>query len=165
MTRGTLPFVRLPAGWIWTIASRPSTTGGGATQMRLHRCYISRTSPLPFLSGMADVEEYQHRARVRAHDGDLYATVTPTDPTYEACCRVRLDLGDVRWFLADGGDEPLAVARASQSGKTFDRLVDVTKQSGELLIHPYMAIDDVWELGAQLARATDASVAILPGPT
>ena len=126
--------------------------------------HLEDVSAIPFLSGIAGVEEYQHRARVRAYDGDLYATVTPPDPTYEAYCRDRLNLGDVRWFLADGENEPLGVARACQRGETFDRLVDATKQSRKLLIHPYMAIDDVWELGAHLAHAAGVPVAVLGPP-
>ena len=65
--------------------------------------HLEDVSAIPFLSGIAGVEEYQHRARVRAYDGDLYATVTPTDPAYEAYCRDWLNLGDVRWFRAEGG--------------------------------------------------------------
>ena len=126
--------------------------------------HLEDVSAIPFLSGIAGVEEYQHRARVRAYDGDMYATVTPTDPAYEAYCRDRLNLGDVRWFQAEGGNEPLAVARACQRGETFDRLVDATKHSRTLLIHPYMAIDDVWELGAHLAQGAGAPVAILGPP-
>ena len=41
--------------------------------------HLEDVSVIPLLSEVARVEEYQHLARVRAHDGDLYATVTPTD--------------------------------------------------------------------------------------
>ena len=42
--------------------------------------HLEDVSAIPFLSGIAGVEEYQHRTRVRVYDGDLYGTVTPTEP-------------------------------------------------------------------------------------
>ena len=38
---------------------------------------LDDVSGIPFLSDIAGVEEYQHRARLRARAGDLFAAVTP----------------------------------------------------------------------------------------
>ena len=127
--------------------------GNDQTRPVLH---LEDVSAIPFLSGIAGVEEYQHRARGRTQNGDLYATVTSADPVYEHYCRERLGFGDARWLAADRGDDPLAVARACQEAPTFERIVHVTRQSGGLAIHPYMAIDDVWNLATQVAAAADA---------
>ncbi len=45
--------------------------------------YLDDVSDIPFLVNIAGVEEYQHRARVRAGDGDLFAAVTPVVEGYE----------------------------------------------------------------------------------
>ena len=49
--------------------------------------YLEDVSGIPFVSIIAGVEEYQHRARVRAGDGDLFAAVTRVQDGYEAYCR------------------------------------------------------------------------------
>ena len=48
-------------------------------------------SAIPFLVDIDGVEEYQHRARIRAADDDMYATVTASAPRCEAYSRNRLD--------------------------------------------------------------------------
>ena len=126
--------------------------------------HLEDVSGIPFLSGIAGVEEYQHRARVRARTGDLYTTVTPVDPRYETYCRDRLDLGTVRWLRAERGDNALAVARSCNVGPTFERLVDAARHSGGLVIHPYMAIEDVWELADHVATIAGVDVTVLGPP-
>ena len=126
--------------------------------------HLEDVSAIPFLSGIDGVEEYQHRARVRARLGDAYATVTPADRAYEAYCRERLGLGEVQWLAAGAGDDPLAVARSCRTGATFDQLVDLTRRSGGLAIHPYMAIDDVWQLGERLAAAAGKPIEVIGSP-
>ena len=46
--------------------------------------HIDDFSGIPFLVDITGVEEYQHRARLRAVAGDLYAAVTEPTPGYEA---------------------------------------------------------------------------------
>ena len=126
--------------------------------------HLEDLSAIPFLSSIVWVEEYQHRARVQAQAGDLYATVTPVDPDYEAYCQNRLGLGEVQWFRAERGDDSLAVARSCTAGATFDRLADATRQSGGMVVHPYMSIEDVWELANQLASEAGVDVSVLGPP-
>ena len=128
--------------------------------------HLEDVSAIPFLSGIAGVEEYQHRARVRARTGDLYATVTASDPVYDAYCTDRLSLGRVTRLSARPGDAAsrLAVAEGCLAGSAFDRLSQVARRIGRLLIHPYMSIEPVWELARQLAERTRAAVTVIGSP-
>ena len=64
--------------------------------------YLDDVSEIPFLGKIIGVEEYQHRARLRAGDGDLYAAVTPPVEGYEEYCRDTLRMGSPR--ARDCGD-------------------------------------------------------------
>ena len=126
--------------------------------------HLEDVSAIPFLTAILGVEEYQHRARVRAADGDLYATVTPPDPDYETYCRQRLQLGDAGWLAVGGGDTPLAIARGCGADGVFDQLVAATRAAHGLTIHPYMSTEDVWTLAQRLATAARAPVSVLGPP-
>ena len=131
-----------------------------------HPCvlHVEDVSGIPFLEEIGGVAEYQHRARVRARTGDLYATVTPPDPDYETYCRTRLRLGNPRRLEVDGGESPLAIARGCCAAGVLDRLAAFARAAGGLTIHPYMAIDDVWRLAARVADAAGVPVAVLGPP-
>ncbi len=130
------------------------------------RCvlHLEDVSGIPFLNEIAGVEEYEHRARVRAGTGDLYATRTPPDPDYEAYCRTRLGLGPVHWIGADHGPAPLALARGCSAGAARGRLATFARDAGGLTIHPYLATDDVWTLAARVAADAAVPVAVLGPP-
>ena len=127
--------------------------------------HLEDVSAIPFLVDIAGVEEYQHRARMRAADGDLYATVTATDPGYESYCRDRLGLGVPTHLLVDprGDAGPLAVTRACMADAALSTLVDHTRHSG-LVLHPYMSIGDVWVLAAAIAAGADRAVTVIGAP-
>ena len=57
--------------------------GGTAFEPNTPVLHLEDVSAIPFLVDIAGVKEYQHRARLRAKSGDLYATMTPGDPRYE----------------------------------------------------------------------------------
>ena len=126
--------------------------------------YLDDVSAIPFLVNIAGVEAYQHRARTRAGDGDLFATVTPPSEDYEEYCRKILGLGRPGLVLADPVGEPIEVARACSSGSAYERIAAWARDAGEVLLHPYMSIDPVWELAARLARDTQASVRVIGPP-
>ena len=69
-------------------------------------------SDLPFLVNISGVEEYQHRARVRAGEGDLFAAVTDPVAGYHRYCRDVLGLGSPTFVQADPKGGPLEVSRA-----------------------------------------------------
>ncbi len=126
--------------------------------------HLDDVSAIPFLVNVAGVEEYQHRARARAGDGDMYVAVTPQTRGYEDYCATRLRLSPPRFVLAEPVRGPMAVARAAASGKAFAELVDATRAAGGMLIHPYMGIEEVWDLARQLATEAGARVTVLAPP-
>jgi hypothetical protein len=126
--------------------------------------HLDDVSAIPFLADIDGVEEYQHRGRLRARDGDFFATVTPSAPGYEDYCRDRLGLGSPIDLKADGVDAPLAVAAACGRGEAFTRLTERAGAAGAYAIHPYMGIESVWELAASLARAASVPVSVLAPP-
>ena len=58
--------------------------------------FLEDLSGIPFLDDIVGVEEYQHRSRIRAGDGDLFAAVTPSMPGYGHYCAEQLQLGSSR---------------------------------------------------------------------
>jgi len=126
--------------------------------------HLEDVSAIPFVSLVPGVEEYQHRARVRAGDGDLFVAVTPQSEGYDEYCRDRLHLGRPEFLLAEAGEHGYAVASSCLAGSVFDRLVEIARRAGGLVIHPYMAIEAVWELAARVARRAGAPVEVVGPP-
>jgi hypothetical protein len=125
---------------------------------------LDDVSAIPFLDGISGVGEYQHRARLRALEGDLFAAGTPQTRGYERYCHERLGLGTVDFILAEAEQAPLAVAEACSHGKAFRRLVARTRAFGGLVIHPYMGNEAVWNLAARVAAETDCPVTVIAPP-
>ena len=125
---------------------------------------LDDVSAIPFLIDIAGVEEYQHRGRLRAGDGDVYVTVTPAAMGYETYCQERLRMGAPTHLVADPVGPPIAVARACSRGPTLERLVEIARAAGGMMIHPYMGIEDVWDLAARLSVDSHAPVHVLAPP-
>ena len=125
---------------------------------------LDDVSAIPFLADIAGVEEYQHRGRLRAGDHDLYVTVTPAVAGYEAYCHDTLQLGAPAHLVADPVGPPIAVARACTKGGAHAHLVDKASAAGGMTIHPYMGIEDVWELAAMLQVDSRAPIRVLAPP-
>lgn len=126
--------------------------------------HLEDVSAIPFLRDIAGVEEYQHRARVRAEAGDLYATVTPPEPDYDTYCEQRLALGPARWLDASGNENPLAVTDGCQQPKVFRQLVDIAREAGGMCLHPYMSIDATWSLADRLSAEAGVPTVVLGPP-
>lgn len=129
--------------------------------------HLEDVSAIPFVNVIPGVEQYQHRARVRASTGDLFAAVTPIPEGYEAYCRDELGLGSPQLLMAEPVDSPMAVTRACMDGTAFSKLVDWARQEEDVVLHPYMSIADVWELARRLHEASGANVEVAgpPPPT
>jgi hypothetical protein len=125
---------------------------------------LDDVSAIPFLVDIAGVEEYQHRGRLRCGDGDVYVTVTPEAEAYEAYCQHRLRMGAPLHLVAEPVGAPIEVARACMSGVTHRKLVELARDARGMMIHPYMGIEDVWELAAKLSVDSDAPVHVLAPP-
>lgn len=124
--------------------------------------HLEDISGIPFVSDVPGIEEYQHRARVRAADGDIFAAVTPAVHGYEGYCRDHLRLGAPEVVLAPRDANPLRVARSCADEAPRRRIVERAAQG--LCIHPYMAVEDVWELASRIADESGAIVEVLGPP-
>ena len=128
--------------------------------------HLEDVTGIPFVSDIPGVEEYQHRARVRARTGDVFAAVTQPVEGYEEYCRQSLGLGAPAFLQPEPKDSPMAVASACCEGEAFDKLVELGLQRGGLILHPYMAIGSVWELARRLGeRHVGVEVMGPPPPT
>lgn len=140
-----------PHVWSDAAASRPTL-------------FLDDFSAIPFLVNIAGVEEYQHRARVRAGDGDLFAAVTPATIGYERYCQEQLQMGAPELLIAEPVGGPMEVALACGEGPSFRRLVERAREAGGLAIHPYMGIASVWDLAAKIAKEAGTPVSVLAPP-
>ena len=126
--------------------------------------HLDDVSGVPFLQDILGVQFYQLRTRVRAGEGDAYVAACPGLDDYEVYCRDRLGLGAPRFFQADPVGPAIEVAAACRHGRVLGELVGWAREVGDLVIHPYMGIDAVWELAEELAREAGVGVEVL-GPT
>ncbi len=126
--------------------------------------HLDDVSAIPFLVDIAGVEEYQHRGRLRCGDGDVYVTVTPEAEAYESYCQHRLQMGAPLHLVAEPVGPPIEVARACMAGSTFESLVEIARDARGMMIHPYMGIEDVWELAAKLSVDSRNPVHVLAPP-
>ncbi len=126
--------------------------------------HLDDFSELPFLDGISGVEDYQHRARLRARETDLLATVTSPTVGYEEYCRERLGLSSPEWLVAEPRSGPMAIAAACSRGEVFDRLVEVCRRAPGLRLHPFMGIEPIWSLAQRIAAEAGAPVEVLSPP-
>lgn len=126
--------------------------------------HIDDFSAIPFLVDIAGAEEYQHRSRVRAGDGHIFATTTPATEGYASYCETILRIGRPTHIVAEPVNGPLQVTRACRTGAAFDALVSATRNAGGLMVHPYMGIEEVWALAADLHRKSGCPVKVIAPP-
>lgn len=126
--------------------------------------HLDDVSGIPFLSGVEGVDEYQHRARVRCGDGDLFATVTEPAAGYEDYCRQYLGLGSPEHIFARPETGALEVSNGCTVGATYQRLIERTREASGLLIEPYMGIEDIWALAQRLSADSGCCVQVVSPP-
>jgi hypothetical protein len=126
--------------------------------------HIDDFSGIPFLVDITGVEEYQHRARLRTAEGELYAAVTEPTPGYEDYASAVLGLPSVESLTANPMGNPHFLSRACWSGDTWSRLIGVARRAGRFTIHPFMGIEDVWTLAARVSEAAAIPVTVLAPP-
>lgn len=125
--------------------------------------HLEDLTGIPFLDGVSGVQEYQHRARVRAGNGDIFAASTRPAEGYEDYCREMLGLGSPE-FVHATDDNPMAVARSCFEPEILDQLNRHIEERGGMVIHPYMAIESVWTLARRLQQRSGAVVSVLGPP-
>lgn len=123
--------------------------------------YLEDISGIPFVDGVPGAEEYQHRARVRASTGDLFACVTPPAQGYELYCQDVLGMGSPELVLAASSHGPARVARACMEPDVLNRLVSIAQAGEGMVIHPYMGIEDVWVLARTIHEHAQVPVRVL----
>ena len=126
--------------------------------------HVEDFSRIPFLDEIVGIEEYQHRARIRARTGDHFVGLTPLAEGYDEYCRDVLGLGAPEFMLVEPIFGPLRIADACRESEIRGRLVELTQDAGKLVIHPYMSAEPVWELAAALARDSGAAVKVVGPP-
>ncbi|HBU47271.1 MAG TPA: hypothetical protein DEB46_03075 [Myxococcales bacterium] len=126
--------------------------------------HLEDVSDIPGVSGVPGVASYQHRARVRARGGDLYAAVLAPPAGYEVYNRELLDFAGPEFVLAEPGTAPLAVAEACRRGEAFEQICSFAQRQGGLVVHPYMGIESVWRLADDVHGATGVPVQVLGPP-
>ena len=126
--------------------------------------HLDDFSGIPFLVEITGVEEYQHRARLRARQGEAYAAVTPPTVGYEAYCGRYLGLEPVEMISAGAGGRRLELGRSCADGRPAERLIEIAKKAGGLLIHPFMGIEAIWELAESIAESADVEVRVAAPP-
>lgn len=126
--------------------------------------HLDDVSEIPFVQDVSGVEEYQHRARIRANTGDVFVAVTEPSEGYEEYCRNTLGLGSPEFLLADVGGHSFGVASACFSDGSLASIVSKAQRERGLLIHPYMAISDVWKLAAAVADSSGRPVEVVGPP-
>jgi hypothetical protein len=126
--------------------------------------HLDDFSGIPFLIGITGVEEYQHRARIRAAGGDLYVAASARSDVYEAYCENRLRLAPVEFVQVELSQERPTLARACGAGTAWKRLVQQARAAGGLALHPYMGIETVWDLGRSLSREAEVPVTLVAPP-
>ena len=126
--------------------------------------YLEDLTGIPFLSKIAGIEAYQHRARVRAGDGDLFAAVGPKTEGYEDYCSEVLQLGKTELVHAEPVDGLMAVAQACMHGEAKNRLIERAKEAQGFSLHPYMGIDAVWSLASMIRSEADVAVSVCAPP-
>lgn len=126
--------------------------------------HIDDLSAIPFLQDIVGVELYQLRAVVRAGDGDFTVATCPAIADYQAYNRDRLGLGDPESIYAPQVATASEVALAASEGPALERLAEVARERGGMLIHPYMGSEPVWELARAIHDASGAPVQVLGPP-
>ena len=136
----------------------------GARDKGLPALHLDDFTGIPFLDGISGVEFYEHRARLRAVEGDLYAASTPATPGYQRYFQDTLGLGSAELLQVDSGSDRLALARACMTPVPRTRLGDLASSRGGLVIEPFMGIEVVWELAAAIAADTGEQVRVVAPP-
>ena len=131
---------------------------------KLPTLHLDDFSAIPFLVDITGVEEYQHRARLRARSGDAYVAMTPPTPGYEIYCSRDLGLDPVEMLTVSSAESTLELSRACGTGKAEARLIEIAKASNGLFLHPFMGVEAVWGLAEQIAEHSKVDVRVIAPP-
>jgi hypothetical protein len=126
--------------------------------------HLDDVSGIPFLKDILGVDLYQLRSRIRANTGDLFTATCPAMPDYDDYNRDQLLLGDPHFVQSHTVNQPIEVAFACSQGQALAATVEHARQAGGLVVHPYMGIEAVWALAADIQQGAGCPVSVLAPP-
>ena len=139
-----------------------------------HPCVATREIDGPVLhvddlSGISLMDEdmvcFQHRARLRAGDGDLVVSCSDPVDGYEEYCRDLLGLGQPDWLRANAPQDRMHVAEAAWKDREVRRTIVNRIRNDDLLsIHPHMGTLPIWELALLLSKNSHRPVSVIAPP-
>jgi hypothetical protein len=128
--------------------------------------HLDDISGIPGVEDVPGVEEYQHRARIRAGDDDAFVASTRQPSGYESYNRDVLRIGAPEILVAEEVEDPLACAAGCLGGETLEELAAWASSAGRVAVDPFMAIEAVWQLASRLdERGADVAVRGPPLPS
>lgn len=127
--------------------------------------HLDDLSEITYLDGGREFRFIQDRARMRAGDGDLVASVAPEVAGYEAYCQQQLGLGAPEWLRVAPGDDRVRVAQACWKDRRVRRTLVHRMRTNRLdYLHPHMGTFGVWELGALLQQHSRRPLKVIGAP-
>ena len=126
--------------------------------------HLDDFAAIPFLDGVSGVEHYQHRARLRAREGDFYVASTPASAGYERYSREVLGLGAVELLAVDPVGDRLAIARACMASPALLERLGALAHRGGLVVEPFLGTEAIWDLAAAVAAEAGDRVRVLAPP-
>lgn len=127
--------------------------------------HLDDLSEISCLDGGQEFLFMQDRARLRAGDGDIVATLSPEVAGYEHYCQRQLGLGRPQWLHPALGKDALQVAQACWMDRhARSTLVHLLRTDSLHYLHPHMGTFGVWELGVLLHEHSRRPVKIIAPP-
>lgn len=127
--------------------------------------HLDDLSEISYLDGGREFRFIQDRARLRAGDGDLVASLATEVPGYETYCQQQLGLGAPQWLRPAAGKNPLKITHACWQDRGVRReLVHRLRADALHYLHPHMGTFGVWELAALLHERSRRPVKVIAPP-
>ena len=107
----------------------------------------------------------EQRARLRAGDGDIVATITPVDDAFDHYVTDGLQLGNVDWLQVPVPEGRISLANHCWRNRDVRRdVVHAIRSRGLRYLHPHMGNSDVWRLAQLLSRTSHCDVRVIGPP-
>lgn len=127
--------------------------------------HLDDLSEIQLLEFVDDYLYMQDRARLRAGDKDLVASVTPESEGYEDYCRQYLQLGSVDWLRPTPTPNPLQIAHACWEDRSVrNELLHHLRTDTLHYLHPHMGTLGSWELAALLHEHSRRPIKVIAPP-
>jgi hypothetical protein len=113
--------------------------------------HLDDLSEITCFDGGKEFYFMQDRARLRAGDGDVVATLSPKVPGYEDYCRRQLALGVPNWLHPVSTEHLLRIAEACwKDHRVRNKLLNLLRTDSLHYIHPHMGTIGRLDIGRVL---------------